>query len=409
MKNILTTLLIFCFPAFLICSDTTNPSDKINVAVAEFEARGVSQSEAVTISEFFRTALVNTHTLSVIDRTNMDGILAEQAFQMTGCTSEECVIKMGKILNVRRMITGIVTDFAPFYYISISVINVETGEIIHSERVKAKSRDDLPDLSDKLAKIISERLSGKKPLIKTVPDREVIGIGLVDFQTMFNSNRIINSINVSAPLPYLFDMPSVVTAFTENNLGLRLKYYPINSWFISVSYCLTTIKKTVAFHLGFASPGISVNQTTAVDVEQTPIIGFELGKELQLSNLFKLFIAGSVLSSSFMVSSPYWSYGFQSYVSDDNRTSFNLSGPQTSMVDAIVYTTVVGLEYKPKERLGVSLSVNYNMSVLEDNKYALGYTYNNNNAVNQRQYVPFTIFSSQIIPWTFSLCSTLYF
>lgn len=93
----------------------------------------------------------------------MSMILEEQAFQMTGCTTQECAVKMGELLNVQKIVIGILTKLADVYFVTISIIDVETGEIQFSEREKSPEAGDLPESAEKLARIISSKLTGKEP------------------------------------------------------------------------------------------------------------------------------------------------------------------------------------------------------------------------------------------------------
>ncbi|MBI4669788.1 MAG: hypothetical protein HY747_11535 [Elusimicrobia bacterium] len=76
---------------------------KLQVAVMDFDSRGLSDIETGAVTDFFRSALVNTNAFVVVDRGNMEKILTEQKFQQTGCTTEECAVQMGKILNVEKI------------------------------------------------------------------------------------------------------------------------------------------------------------------------------------------------------------------------------------------------------------------------------------------------------------------
>ena len=63
----------------------------------DLQAPGVAQSEAVFVSSFLRQNLVTlSKELQIVDKNNMDKVLAEQGFQQTGCTTQDCVIQMGK-------------------------------------------------------------------------------------------------------------------------------------------------------------------------------------------------------------------------------------------------------------------------------------------------------------------------
>ena len=106
---ILLCLLFLSFPALAL--------EKPTVAVANLQGKAISQMEADQISDFLRDNLSNTDLLTMTNRTNMEQILNEQQFQQSGCTTQECAVKIGKILNVKKMIVGTTGLFVGSYYI----------------------------------------------------------------------------------------------------------------------------------------------------------------------------------------------------------------------------------------------------------------------------------------------------
>jgi len=120
--------------------------EKINIAVLDFEARPpISPAEARFISDFFRADLVRSPLLSLVDRNNMEKIFAEQGLQQTGCTTTECAVQLGKVLNVRYIVTGSCGKLLNKYVITMNVINVETAQIIYSDDVSIDNPDLLRD------------------------------------------------------------------------------------------------------------------------------------------------------------------------------------------------------------------------------------------------------------------------
>ena len=107
-------------------------SGTLNIAVAEFTGKNVSQADASIVGDFLRTELVNTRLFLVMDRNNMDSVLAEQKFQNSGCTEQQCAVEMGKLLNVKQMLVGSLSKLLDTYYITVNVVDVGTGEIISS-------------------------------------------------------------------------------------------------------------------------------------------------------------------------------------------------------------------------------------------------------------------------------------
>ncbi|MBN1622409.1 MAG: hypothetical protein JW871_07455 [Endomicrobiales bacterium] len=155
-------ILIVLISILAVTNKVIAADDVLNVGVAEFSAENVPLSDAVTISNFFRTGLVNTNLFNVLERGNMDIVLAEQNFQLSGCTDYKCAVKMGKLLNVQKMIIGNLTVFAKQYYITASVVDIETGKIVHSEKVSCKSQEELPNKANDLAILIAESMTKKK-------------------------------------------------------------------------------------------------------------------------------------------------------------------------------------------------------------------------------------------------------
>jgi len=127
-------------------SATPGPEDEaaispVNLAVVTFGAQGVASSDAVIITDIFRNELVKTGACNVLEREDMEKILAEHAFQQTGCTSEECAVKIGKLLNVKRTIAGNFGKFMGKYILTVKVVDIETGRVIFADSAKAKNED----------------------------------------------------------------------------------------------------------------------------------------------------------------------------------------------------------------------------------------------------------------------------
>ena len=59
----------------------------------------------------------------------MSEILTEQGFQQTGCTTDECAVKIGELLGVKFLITGSLGKLESLYTLNLKMIDVETGKI----------------------------------------------------------------------------------------------------------------------------------------------------------------------------------------------------------------------------------------------------------------------------------------
>ncbi|NQT97751.1 MAG: PEGA domain-containing protein [Candidatus Marinimicrobia bacterium] len=145
--------LLFVF-GFLYCQS----ADKLNVAVIDLETQGgLSPQEASILTSRLRSNLVSTNVFNVLDRGLMDEILEEQGFQQSGCTSAECVVEIGKMLNMHQMITGSIGKLGSMYTLDIVQIDVETSRII-----KSLTRDYLGEIEGliKLMGSLANELAG---------------------------------------------------------------------------------------------------------------------------------------------------------------------------------------------------------------------------------------------------------
>jgi TolB-like protein len=132
---------------------------KTTVAVLDFEGQGISEVEASILANRFRSELVNTQSFLVIERGQMDEVMQEMGFQQSGCTSSECLVQIGKILNVKNMIGGSIGKFGSVYAIDLRMIDVGTGQII-----KTITEDHHGEMTDLLQviKTIAFRFSSSK-------------------------------------------------------------------------------------------------------------------------------------------------------------------------------------------------------------------------------------------------------
>jgi hypothetical protein len=115
----------------------------LNIAVNDFRADGGSASDASVCSMLLRSAMVKTGAFNVVEKERMSAILEEQSTQQTGCTMQECAVKLGKLLNVKRFVVGNFGMLLGSYFLNVRVVDVESGRITFSESVKGTDADQL--------------------------------------------------------------------------------------------------------------------------------------------------------------------------------------------------------------------------------------------------------------------------
>jgi len=130
----LLSLLILSSGGLIIPSYAS--PEKPTAAILTLEVSGgIPESYAPAFSDRLRLEVFKTDAFQVMERNEMTEILKEIGFQMTGCTSNECVIEAGRILGVEQMIAGSISQIGEIFTISLRVIDVQTAEILQVENV----------------------------------------------------------------------------------------------------------------------------------------------------------------------------------------------------------------------------------------------------------------------------------
>jgi curli biogenesis system outer membrane secretion channel CsgG len=144
--------------------ETTKP--KKNIALMEFVARGLSETEAAIISDRIRLELKNTGVFNVIEREMMNAILKEQSFQQSGCTESECLVEVGQLLAVEKMVGGSISKVGNLFVIEARIIDVKTGSIDYNVAEDYSGPIEL--LLVNVTKKVAQRLAGQEPAAPTV-------------------------------------------------------------------------------------------------------------------------------------------------------------------------------------------------------------------------------------------------
>jgi len=122
VKNIKLVTLSFLLSSILYSQDSRQ-----TVAVIDFDPSGISQLEATSLTNRFRTAVGDVGAMRLVERGMMEEVLQEQGFQQTGCTSEECAVEVGQLLGVQNMIGGSIGRVGDTFTLDVRMISVQSG------------------------------------------------------------------------------------------------------------------------------------------------------------------------------------------------------------------------------------------------------------------------------------------
>jgi len=97
-----------------------------------FEALQVGMQQMLT------TEFAQNPALRVVDRTQIKSLLAEQDLGAQGRVDANTAAKIGKVVGAKYAILGGFTDFYGDFRLDIRIVNVETSEILKTEKARDK-------------------------------------------------------------------------------------------------------------------------------------------------------------------------------------------------------------------------------------------------------------------------------
>jgi len=150
----LALLFFFMLASFAFAAET-----KETVAVPMFA--GTDTETSKVISDLFGTKLVARNVFRVLTRTNIETLTKETDYQMSGNTSDDDAVSLGKQLNAKYVVAGSLTTLGTLKVLYVQLINVETGEIISGSEKKFTQIEEAYDYVEDLVGIMVSKLTGE--------------------------------------------------------------------------------------------------------------------------------------------------------------------------------------------------------------------------------------------------------
>lgn len=111
------------------------------VAVVSIQNINVSRLEITMILKLLQSNLVKSNRFLVLERENIDRILQEQSLRGAGVVSEGEAVRLGRILDVEKIVIGSMMRSNGDYFLEIRLIDIQTSGIEKSEIVQFNSPD----------------------------------------------------------------------------------------------------------------------------------------------------------------------------------------------------------------------------------------------------------------------------
>ncbi len=113
------------------------------IAVSDIKTTGFKNNQSVRIQQELNALVVQTKKYQVIERAQVDKLVVEQGFQMSGtCEGAGCGVEIGKLLGAQFIIVGEATFDADIIGVVLRIVNVENGTIVSSAQDKFRGSVD---------------------------------------------------------------------------------------------------------------------------------------------------------------------------------------------------------------------------------------------------------------------------
>ncbi len=123
--------------------------ERKRLAVMYFDSPGLSEDVAKTTSYLLEGRLGNSPFVDLIERNQINAVLSELNYQMTGLTPSAAV-EVGQHLNAQYVLVGSINKLGNLLIITVKLVNVATAQIEGTREVQCQNAT-IEDISDMVA------------------------------------------------------------------------------------------------------------------------------------------------------------------------------------------------------------------------------------------------------------------
>lgn len=160
VPGVLVALAIGVSP--VLAQDAPAEDDRPGVAVFEFADGGSYgpdredfEALGVGLQQMLLTELMRNSELRIVERSILREILQEQDLAVEGRVDPATAAQVGRLIGARYSITGFFADFWGTFRMDARIVDVETGEVLRSERVRG-DREDIYRMLVELSALITD-------------------------------------------------------------------------------------------------------------------------------------------------------------------------------------------------------------------------------------------------------------
>lgn len=106
--------------------------DKSVLAVTDISLTNVSETKGMIAYEFMLNEVNRSGLFSLVERAALDQAIEEMQIAATGIIDESTAAELGRLVGARQIIVSSLILEDEFYYLSMRILEVETGEVLQT-------------------------------------------------------------------------------------------------------------------------------------------------------------------------------------------------------------------------------------------------------------------------------------
>ncbi|HXS99253.1 MAG TPA: CsgG/HfaB family protein [Elusimicrobiota bacterium] len=181
------------------------------------------------ISELLTNRFVSQAKFTVVERTQLNRVLAEQKLQKSGAIDPASAAQAGKLLGARLLLLGSVEKLSGRYQVNVRIVDAQTDEVMAVAYQQFDSN-------------LFEREA--QPYLNLVPERQAIGLYLL-YNYRSNQNSLSSYQSSVSGFPTSTITPQ---SFETHMIGGGVRYFFFPQWMADAS--LATLTKSATFTSG---------------------------------------------------------------------------------------------------------------------------------------------------------------
>jgi TM2 domain-containing membrane protein YozV/TolB-like protein len=131
---------------------------KARVAIIDFRAIGAEAAVAEAVTENLANAVVGLQCFTVLERSQIQQMIKEQAFGQSGLVDAKAAVSLGKLLGANIIVVGSVTRLGGTTTVNARFIDVQTAVAIDARNLATTDEKDLAGVVSQLAYELSNAM-----------------------------------------------------------------------------------------------------------------------------------------------------------------------------------------------------------------------------------------------------------